>query len=674
MNIMYLSYPTYGVAKMVFRAPRRNRPNLVCESLEYRQLLSADSAIASATQLTAQPSLDVVPMVSTGPTGYSPQQIQAAYGVNQIRFSGGTVKGNGAGETITIVDAYNDPNIVSDLAKFDSQYGLTAPPSFKVDNLGATTTNAGWALETSLDVEWAHAIAPDAKIVLVEAASSDLNSLFSAVSYAGKSTGASVVSMSWGTQEFWGEQRYDSLFTTPGVTYVASSGDSGAWSGPMYPSVSPNVLSVGGTSLTLNSNGSYGSETGWSGSTGGFSGLDMNWWSYETAPSYQVNAQASVGLNYGARTTPDVSFNADPNTGVAVYDSVSYSGQSGWFEVGGTSAAAPAWAGLVAITDQGLATGGKGPLSTSQALTDLYKLPSSDFNDVTAGFNGYSATAGYDLVTGLGTPKSNEVVAGLLSASGVSSTVIATGAVTTGTVSSSSSSISSSNHHVSENLLTIITVTTQVETVVSSLPVQAVGVLETPTNNTAAAATNAQATQQSSTATTTLSASAATTTSFGQSVSQSLVTSSPGTGDDSDAIKPIDQPEPAMPPAPLLETPTDQAPVPDDAPQQQNDKGTEPPAIPPAAPAAPAEPMTDPSPVLFDAALEAIGARRSTPRSIRPNEPRVVDPVLPREDFEPASSAPSTLAGTVAVAAAGVYWFTLGQADRKQYRWIPGRI
>ena len=199
-------------------------------------------------------------------------------------------------------------------------------------------------MEESLDVEWAHAIAPAANIVLVEAASSNLNSLFSAVSYASKLPGVGVVSMSWGTQEFWGEARYDSIFTTPAghtnVTYIASSGDSGAWSGPMYPSVSPNVLAVGGTSLTLSSNGSYSSETGWSDSTGGFSGLDMNWWSYEPAPSYQVAAQAAVGLNYGVRTTPDVSFNANPNTGVAVYDSVSYSGQSGWFEVGGTSAGA----------------------------------------------------------------------------------------------------------------------------------------------------------------------------------------------------------------------------------------------------------------------------------------------------------------------------------------------
>ena len=267
-------------------------------------------------------------------------------------------------------------------------------------------------------------MAPAAKIVLVEAASASLSGLFTAVNYARYQPGVSVVSMSWGTTEFWGESAYDSLFTTPaghtGVTFVAASGDSGAWYGPMYPSVSPNVLAVGGTTLSLAAGSTYGSETGWSDSTGGFSGLDSNWRTYESEPSYQTATLQAVGLSYGVRTTPDVSFNADPNTGVAVYDSVPYSGQSGWFQVGGTSAATPAWAGLVAIADQGLATGGKGALSSTQAQTDLYALPSSDFHDITTGFNGYSATPGYDLVTGLGSPKANLVIAGILAANGVS--------------------------------------------------------------------------------------------------------------------------------------------------------------------------------------------------------------------------------------------------------------
>ncbi len=144
--------------------------------------------------------------------------------------------------------------------------------------------------------------------------------------------------------------------------------------------------------------GGYGFESAWSASTGGFS-------SYESEPSYQTSTLKSAGLSDGARTAPDVSFDADPSSGVSVYDSVGYDGQAGWFQVGGTSLAAPAWAGLIAIVDQGLATGGKGSLTPTEVLTDLYSLPSSDFNDITTGSNGYSASAGYDLVTGLGSPR-----------------------------------------------------------------------------------------------------------------------------------------------------------------------------------------------------------------------------------------------------------------------------
>ncbi len=440
------------------RARRSHKINPLCESLEDRALLSA----ASLAQIIVSTNLELLSANSTVPTGLSPAEILKAYGIDGISFSGGTESGDGAGQTIAIVDAYNDPAISSDLAVFDAEYGLSAPPSFTVDNLGATTTDAGWALETALDVEWAHAVAPDAQIILVEASSDSLDALFSAVSYASRIAAVSVVSMSWGMNEFSVESTYDSLFTTPAghqnVTYVAASGDSGAGSGPEYPSVSPNVLAVGGTTLTIGSEGSYVSESGWSGSTGGFS-------VYEAEASYQASTLESVGLSDGVRTTPDVSFDADPNSGVSVYDSIAYDGQSGWFQVGGTSAAAPAWAGLVAIVDQGLATGGVGTLSTRELLTDLYSLPSSDFNDITTGDNGYSATTGYDLVTGLGTPKAEELVAGLLAANGVSdrsSTTTSSGVTTatgsdgstvgtTGTTGSTTPTPSptSTSHHVS---------------------------------------------------------------------------------------------------------------------------------------------------------------------------------------------------------------------------------
>jgi hypothetical protein len=391
-----------GASNLPSRRPRRL--TLHCESLELRQLLSVGqvgSANPASSQVVAQPALPVAVFAQGGnPTGLSPSQIQSAYGVNQINF--GSVSGTGAGQTIAIIDSYYDPNISSDLAKFDSQFGLTAPPSFtQYVESGLFFDNSGWALETALDVEWAHAIAPAANIVLVEA-QPDLTDLFSAVSFASQLSGVSVVSMSWGAGEFSGEAGYDNVFTTPaghnGVTFVASSGDSGTTE---YPSTSPNVLSVGGTTLNIAKNGSI-SETGWSGSGTGYS-------PYESEPSWQTSAISNNGLKSGARTTPDVAWDANPSTGVSVYDSVPYGRQSGWFTVGGTSVGAPSWAGLIAIADQGLALNRVGSLSNAQI--SLYKLPSSNFNQPTGGS---SSAATYSLVTGLGSPKANLLIPALV--------------------------------------------------------------------------------------------------------------------------------------------------------------------------------------------------------------------------------------------------------------------
>jgi subtilase family serine protease len=366
----------------------------------------------------AQPSVTAAPLVSSAtPVGLTPEQVRRAYGVNQVSFQGGSIAGDGSGQTIAIVTAYLDPNIASDLATFDRTYGLPAPPSFqKYVASGLSQTDPGWSLETALDVEWAHAIAPKANIVLVEAKSASVSDLFSAVNFARSLNGVVAVSMSWGAGEFYGENALDSILTTPaghiggsglpgGVTFVAASGDTGAWSGVSYPAASPNVLSVGATALNPQPNGSYGSETGWTDSTGGFSAL-------EPAPSYQANAQSSSGLSSGLRSVPDVSMVGDPATGVSVYSSVSNNGQSGWFAVGGTSASTPQWAGLIALADQGLALSGKGSLSDAQAA--LYSLPSTDFHPVSTGFNGYSAVKGYNLVAGLGTPIANRVISGLI--------------------------------------------------------------------------------------------------------------------------------------------------------------------------------------------------------------------------------------------------------------------
>ena len=370
------------------------RRRLTVESLEIRTLLSA----SPLDGVVALPMLHAAAQGGT-PGGMTPAQIAQAYGFNQIQFSGG-VKGDGSGQTIAIVDAYDDPNIASDLAKFDSQFGLAAPPSFtKVYQSGyRPQADTGWSQEISLDVEWAHAMAPKAKIVLVEANSASLGDLLSAVDTARNMSSVSVISMSWGSSEFYGETSYDSYFTTPaghqGITFVASSGDQG--SPGLWPSLSTNVLAVGGTTLHV-SGGGYGSETAWSGSGGGLS-------QYESEPSYQNGVQST-----GSRSTPDVSFDANPSSGFAVYDSY---GSSGWMVIGGTSAGAPQWAALVAIADQGLAQAGKASLDGAQSR--IYQLSSADFHDITSGSNGYSAGAGYDLVTGRGSPVANLVVGDLV--------------------------------------------------------------------------------------------------------------------------------------------------------------------------------------------------------------------------------------------------------------------
>ncbi len=319
------------------RKPRSlKRRQRFFEQLETRSLLSA-SGLAG---ISAMPFVSVSfrggfsPGRVTGYTGpYAPSQIDTAYGFPTT---------GGSGQTIALIDAYDDPNAFNDLTTFDNQWGLAALPAAdfgKVSETGGSTAglqvNSGWAMEISLDIEWAHAIAPQANILLVEASSNSLTDLLAAVKYASTASlngsPVTVVSMSWGAGEFSGETSYDSYFTTPGVSYVAATGDNGAPA--TWPAVSPKVLAVGGTSLTaVNSSGAYQSETAWSGSGGGVS-------RYEAEPSYQLSVQKT-----GKRTTPDVSLNANPSTGYYVYDSVPYGGASGWWEVGGTSSSTPIWA------------------------------------------------------------------------------------------------------------------------------------------------------------------------------------------------------------------------------------------------------------------------------------------------------------------------------------------
>jgi len=277
---------------------------------------------------------------------YTPAQIRKAYGF-------ATLSGTGVGQTIAVVEVYGSPTIQQDLNTFSKQFNLPTA-TVQVVNLGRVATNGGWALETSLDVEWAHAIAPGAGLLEVVAKSAATSDLLAAVDYAAQH--ASVVSMSWGGTEFPSEVSLNAHFNVPGVTFVAASGDSGA--GAEWPAAAPNVLAVGGTTLKLDASGNRLSETGWVDSGGGQS-------AFIREPAYQQSWQSS-----GYRQLPDVSYDADPNTGVQVYDSTPYQRYSGWFVVGGTSAGTPQWAALIALVN---AAGAK-PLSA--ANTALYTLVS----------------------------------------------------------------------------------------------------------------------------------------------------------------------------------------------------------------------------------------------------------------------------------------------------------
>jgi hypothetical protein len=214
--------------------------------------------------------------------------------------------------------------------------------------------------------------------------------------------------MSWGFIEIATQGRYNGIFTTPpghrGITFFAASGDSGQTGGPEWPAVSPTVVSVGGTMLNLSFSGHYQSETAWVESSGGLS-------RYQREPGYQRSVQGT-----GKRSTPDVAFDGDPDTGVQVYQSSLYSSQGSWEVVGGTSLGAPAWAAIIAIVNQGRTLAGNPPLDgATQTLPALYNLPSSDFNIVPPlGTRSLAVAAGTNPYTGRGTPIGQPLVADLV--------------------------------------------------------------------------------------------------------------------------------------------------------------------------------------------------------------------------------------------------------------------
>ncbi len=333
------------------------------------------------------------PMATLSPTGFGPVQFSTAYNLPATASGGMPI--------IAIVDAYDNPNAFSDLNFYSAYYGIpqlpqcagsilsSSVPCFKKINQNGGTTypnvNSGWALEISLDIQVAHAICQNCKILLVEASSNSYANLMTGVNQA-VTQGASVISNSYGSNEFAGESSYDAYLNHPGIAITFSSGDSGY--GSSYPAASPYVTAVGGTTLFINSDNSYNHESVWNGAGSGCSLL-------ESKPSFQKDSGCA------GRTIADVSAVADPSSGASVYDTVSYNGQSGWFQVGGTSLSAPLIGAVYALA------GVKPGVAANSVLYANF----AGLRDITSGNNGtcnpsYLCTGlvGFDGPTGLGSP------------------------------------------------------------------------------------------------------------------------------------------------------------------------------------------------------------------------------------------------------------------------------
>ena len=390
-------------------------------------------------------SAEAAPMAaSTAVTVYTPAQIRAAYGLPALPASTSGLTAAqaaqlGAGQTIYIVNAKHDPNVVAELAAFNAKFNLpgctsrtlaagaslplaaaaatgcelVVAYSTSAGGLSATAPayDSGWATEIALDVQWAHATAPLARLVLIEAPDASVASLSNAVALANK-MGPGVVSMSFGAAEGNWVSSYERVFQGTGMSYLAATGDDGA--AVSWPSVSSRVVAVGGTTLNYGGSGAR-SETTWSGTGGGTS-------VYVALPSYQ---SGTIG-GYARRAVADVAFNADPNSGQYVAIIAQGSTSVRWVSAGGTSLATPQWAGLLAVANAMRVAGGKAVLGQPHAA--LYQqigaVPTqyaAVFKDVASGSNGSCATcaakAGYDTPTGWGTPNASALLTSLTGAS-----------------------------------------------------------------------------------------------------------------------------------------------------------------------------------------------------------------------------------------------------------------
>lgn len=339
----------------------------------------------------------------TAPQGYGPAQLQAAYGLAAIAPTDPTRT-----QTVGIVDAYNDPNLASDLAAYRSYFGLPACTTASgclriVGETGSSRVpidSPAWGLETSLDVEMVSAVCPRCHIAVVEATSATYADLGAAENEAVK-LGARVISNSWGGTDSARDATYDSqYFNHPGVAIVAATGDSGYAAGPIYPAASPDVIAVGGTTLSPAAGSARGyTETAWADGGSGCS-------AFEAMPAWQAALSNAVAACHTRRALADVAADANPATGVAVYDSYGY---PGWYPgmIGGTSLATPIIGAIYALAGNAstVATSGAASLYASAS----YTLP--NLFDITTGSNGRcgmplacTAAAGWDGPTGLGSP------------------------------------------------------------------------------------------------------------------------------------------------------------------------------------------------------------------------------------------------------------------------------
>ena len=393
---------------------------------------------------------------------YTPAQIRAAYGLPVLPATTATLSTTdaaafGAGQTIYIIDAHDHPNAFADLGKFSTKFGLAACSSVALTSASklplasagstcsfsvayassagalasaAPTYDSGWVAEIALDVQWAHAIAPLARIVLIETVDSSTTNLLAGVALANK-MGPGVVSMSFGAAEGSWVKSADASFTTTGMTYVASAGDNGTQA--LWPAVSPNVLAVGGTSLNWSGSGTR-YEAAWTGSGGAVSTIEAlpTWQSGVTVPSL---GKATM------RTVSDVAFNANPSTGQYVALTEKGATTTSWNAYGGTSIGAPQWAGLVAVANARRVLASKAVLGDIH--TTLYKTIAATatsyaaaFADIVDGKNGTCASCvaatGYDTPTGLGSPNASALLTALVSSTAATTATSTTTSTTTG--------------------------------------------------------------------------------------------------------------------------------------------------------------------------------------------------------------------------------------------------